>query len=394
MSLFVSEEQRQFRLRARAFIDENILTFFENWENSQTMPRRIFEQWGESGFAGVLAPRRWGGSELDFSYSVILVEELMRSLVASVGISLLLPANTICPLLVRYASDELRRRFLQPLVRGKLIASLAVTEPDGGSDIVGALRCSAVSDGDYWIVTGEKVFITNAPIADVVFVLARTSEIGRPLSMSLIAVPTHIPGFSCSQQHLKLGLHASPTGAILLEGCRVPKNYLIGQMNYGYIYFSDVIAEERLLIAVGAVAYARGCLERTVQDMKSRQVEGASAVEYLALRDEIGFMVAELEALKAFVYGAAELVSLGESAGVRANIAKYAVCEKVQRIVHRCVELHDRYRLCEGSWMARAICDTRVLSIFAGTSETMRDLASAQVVRQRRLAALGGRMSL
>ena len=368
------EGHRGFRARVGRLVSEAILPYRDQWEREGTLPRELFRAAGAAGVLGVTVPREMGGAGHDYSYAVALAEELMRHRAASAAVSLMVQSNTLCPLLALFGSAELQREWLRPLARGEAVAALGATEPGGGSALPHTVSCTALREGDEWVVTGEKMFITNAPIADVVLVLARTSAGAGPLTMSLIAVPADTRGFEMVARHRKLGLEASPTGHVRLDRCRVPSRLTVGRAGHGYPQMARVLCHERLLIAIGSLALARSVLEETA--------DGAGAGAELAR------MHAWLEGARAFACEAAREVCAGRTDAAAAAMAKFALCELAQRVVDGCVRLRGPGAAWEDAGVERVLREARVLSVFAGTSETMRELYGSRLATLMRRAAL------
>jgi alkylation response protein AidB-like acyl-CoA dehydrogenase len=361
----------QFKREVADFAARRITPYLEDWEKTGAVPRSLFTDFASTGYLGLVVPRAMGGAGRDIRYSMALLEGLMDWRMASIAVSLMLPANTICPLLVRYATPQLQQELLTKIVAGSMIPSLAITEPGGSSNLVHTLRTTAKDSGDHWTIDGEKIFITNGPIADVVFVLARSKPKKGPLSATLIAVPTDTPGFKVVERHAKLGIHSSPTGRLLFEGCRVPKRYTIGLVHHGYAYFNEVISGERLLIAAGSVALAVSCLGMTM-----KCVPHAACVE---LRTD----VVRMQACRALCYEVADSLRRNEQTTMHCWLAKFAVCEAANSVIGRCARKltspEDR------AWIEQVACDARVFTIFAGASDIMRDLYAARLAGRFRL---------
>jgi long-chain-acyl-CoA dehydrogenase len=373
------DELSAVRERVRAFVEAEVLPHFTEWEASGALPATLFRRCGETGLLGLGAPAELGGEQRDFLALAALADEMMRHNVAGVSCSLLIQAATVCSLIVRYGSRPLQSRLLPPIITGQCVTGLAITEPAGGSALMHSVRCVAESDGESWVITGEKLFITNGPIADLLVVLARTDTAPGPFSMTLMAVPTDAQGFQVVEELDKLGLRSSPTGWLRFDRCRVPKVNTIGEVGRGYLHASDGLSEERLLIAIGAVSLAQSCLDETIRFLQRRSSAGRPLTARQAIRFELAEMAAELMAMRSFVWGVAADVARGTRALDGTCIAKFAVCERAQRIVSRCGHLHGSAGLCEGTSIERAVRDARVLSIFGGTSETMREIFAAKV---------------
>ncbi|HEX8695755.1 MAG TPA: acyl-CoA dehydrogenase family protein [Longimicrobium sp.] len=373
-----SEGHRAFRVRVGRLVREAVLPHLDGWEREGRLPRELFRAAGGAGILGVTVPPEMGGAGLDYSYAVALAEELMRHRATSAAVSLMVQSNTLCPLLALFGSAEVRREWLAPLAAGEAIGALGATEPAGGSALPHTVSCTAVREGTEWVVTGEKMFITNAPIADVVLVLARTSPGAGPLTMSLIAVPTDAPGFETVAWHCKLGLEASPTGHVRLDRCRVPARLTVGRAGHGYPQMAHVLCHERLLIAVGSLALAGSVLEET------------AATSAPAAAAPLARMHAWLQGARAFAYRAAGEVGAGRTDAAAASMAKFALCELAQRVVDDCVRLRGPAAAWEDAGLERVIREVRVLSVFAGTSETMRELYGSRLAALMRRAALEG----
>jgi citronellyl-CoA dehydrogenase len=375
MSLF-SKEHEAFRGRVRGFVEDQLTPHAEEWERQAGFPVSIFRDLGREGFLGLTHAREYGGQELDFAYSIVLAEELPRSKMMGLTLSIIAQANIFPPLLAALGTDEQKREFLAPAIRGEKIGSVASSEPAGGSDIVRAIQCTAADDGDFWVITGEKKYITNGPIADFVVVLARTRPERTTNSLSLVIVPTNTPGFRVKESLRKLGMHTSPTGWLEFDRCRVPKRLTLGKLNVGYYYVARNILEERLIGGASGVALAGYVLEDTVAYLKQRKAFGGTLSQLQAVRHRIAEMAAEIEMARRFVHSVCESYRDGRIEAKEICMIKFQVFEMVQRVVERCLQLHGGYGFLEENWITRVFRDARVLSIGGGPSELMKDLVA------------------
>ncbi|GIW41907.1 MAG: acyl-CoA dehydrogenase [Candidatus Binatia bacterium] len=375
MNLFHNGHE-EFRTRVRRFVEERLAPHADEWERRKVLPRSVFTELGQQGFLGLTRPREYGGLGLDFGYNVVLAEELPRARMPGLTLSVLAQVNFVPPLLVRYGTEEQKREFLVPALRGEKIGALASTEPTGGSDIVNATRCRAVDDGDFWVIEGEKKFITNGPIADFVVCLVRTRPEPTPNSFSLVIVPTDTPGFRVKATLEKLGLHTSPTGWLEFDGCRVPKSYTIGRPNVGFFYHVQNLLEERLIGGVSAVALASLVLEDTMSYLRGRVAYGKPLSRLHPVRQTLAELASYLEMARRFVYSVCESFRDGRVEAKEICMIKFAVVEVVQRLVERCLQLHGGYGFLEENWLTRVYRDVRVLSLGGGTSEVMKDLVA------------------
>jgi citronellyl-CoA dehydrogenase len=376
MGLF-TKDHGEFRARVRTFVESHLLPNASVWERDRGFPRSVFRDLGEAGFLGLTQDRKFGGQGLDFSYSVAFVEELPRSQMMGLTLSVIAQTNIFPPALSWLGTEDQKRNFLGPAVRGELIGGFAATEPTGGSDLLGAVHTVAVDDGDFWVVTGEKKYITNGPIADALVVLVRTRPERSLQSLSLLIVPTDIPGFRVKESLEKLGMHSSPTGWLEFDHCRVPKALTLGKPHMGYHYFARNILEERLLGGAAAVAAADLALQDTIRYVQRREAFGQPLSKLQALRHRIAEMSAELEMCRRFVHSVCESYRDGRVEAKEICMIKFRVFEAVQRLTEQCLQLQGGYGFLAENWITRMYRDVRVLSVGGGASELMKDLVAA-----------------
>ncbi len=256
------------------------------------------------------------------------------------------------------------------------MGALAVTEPTGGSDLVRAIQCTATPDGDFWVLSGEKKFITNAPVADFVLVLARTSPEPSSHSFTVLLVPADTPGFERKASLRKLGMHTSPTGWLRFDECRIPREYTLGKPGLGYFYVTENLQRERLLGAASAVAAARLVLDDTVRHLRERAAYGQRLADLQTVRHRISDIAADLEMTQRFVHSVCADFRDGRNASKEICMIKFKVIEIVQRAVEQCLQLHGGSGFLEENWVGRVYRDVRVLSLGAGVSELMKDLVA------------------
>lgn len=374
--MLFTDHHQEFRARLRAFVESECTPFADDWEARMELPRSIFARLAHEGFLGLTQETQYGGHGLDFGFDVVLAEEMTRSRMLGLCLSVLAQENIFPPLLSRYGSSEQKERFLSPAVRGASIGCVASTEPSGGSDVIRAIRCFAQDHGDYWIISGEKRYITNAPIADVVIVIVRTREELGTTSLSLVIVPMDTAGLSVGSLR-KLGMHTSPTGWLRFDRCRVPKTLTLGKVNLGYFYVARNILEERLLGGVSSVAIADMVLRTTMAYLQTRVAFGGRLSELQAIRHCVSEMAAEIESSRRFVYSVCESYKVGVVEAREICMIKFKVFEMVQRVVERCLQFHGGAGYMEENWLTRVYRDVRVLSVGGGPSELMKDLVAA-----------------
>lgn len=366
-----------FRRRLRAFIEEQLTPHADAWEREQCLPRSAFAALGAAGFLGLTRDPAYGGQGLDFGHTIVLAEELPRSHMMGLSLSVVAQTNIFPPLLASLGTDAQKRDFLGPAIRGEKIGALASSEPAGGSDIVRATQTTAVEDGDVWVVTGEKKYITNGPIADFVITLVRTRPEPSTQSFSLLLIPTDTPGFTVKETFRKIGMHTSPTGWLRFDGCRVPKANLLGRLHLGYHYLTQNLLEERLVGGATAVGAASLVLHDTMAYLRERQAYERRLADLQAVRHRIAEMAAEVEMARRFVHSVAERFRDGHVEAKEICMIKFHVFETAQRVVERCLQLQGAWGFLEENWMARVYRDVRMITVGGGTSELMKDLVAA-----------------
>lgn len=372
----LGKEHDAFRDRIRRLVAEHFIPFTEDWERERQLPRSVFEILGREGCLGLTFPPNEGGQGLDFGFNVVLAEELVRTHAFGLALSVIAQAHFFSPLLLKLGNEEQKKTFLKPAVEGKLIGCLAVSEPTGGSDIARSIQSTANSEGDDWLVSGEKKYITNGPIADFVVALVRTKPESTTTSLTLIIIPTSTPGFAVRSTLQKLGLHTSPTGWLRFDNCRVPKALTLGRANLGFYYVSERLLEERLIASVTAVAMAAEVLHDTIGFLRQRSAYDTTLSKLQAVRHKVSEMAAEVEMARRFVYSICESYRDGKVEAKQICMAKFQVVEIAQRVVERCLQLHGGYGFLEENWISRAYRDMRVLSVGGGASELMKDLVA------------------
>lgn len=375
MSLF-SDAHQAFRVRLRRLVEENLTPHADEWERKAEVPRSVFPQLAAAGLFGLNLPKECGGQGLDFGYNIVLAEELPRSRMLGLTLSVLAQAQFFSPLIADVGTEEQKREFLLPAIRGEKLGAIAVTEPTGGSDIVRAVRTTAADDGDFWVVNGQKKYITNGPIADFVVTLVRTRPEAAMTSFSLLLIPTDTPGFRVKETMRKLGLHTSPTGWLEFDGCRVPKRFTLGKPNLGFFYAGTRLLLERLVASATGVAVAAIVLDETIAFLRERPIYDRRLADMQVVRHKIVEAAAELEMARRFVYSLAESYRDGKVEAKEICMAKFQVVDVVHRVVEHCLQLHGGSGFLEDNWVSRVYRDMRVLSVGAGASEMMKDLVA------------------
>ncbi|MDW8333831.1 MAG: acyl-CoA dehydrogenase family protein [Bacteroidia bacterium] len=371
------EEHQMLRDSFRRFIEKEITPNVERWEKNKECPRHIFEKMGEHGFFGVSFPTEVGGSGMDLWSAVVIAEELAYANIGGLGMSLYAHTYLPLPLINALGTEEQKRKYLTPALKGEKIAALGLTEPGAGSDLSG-ISTTAVDNGDHYVVNGSKMYITNGTIADFVVALVRH---GEGYNMSFLIIDTNTPGFSANKMDWKLGMHTSDTGHLFFDNCIVPKANLIGQQGMGFYYAMNNLQEERLIGAVTAAFAAEAALEKAKRYAKEREAFGRPIAKFQVIRHKIAQMAIKAEACKAFAFRAVqEFIERGAEAVKIISMAKAFTSEVAMEVVDAALQIHGGAGYMEEYGIARSWRDMRLLTIGAGTTEIMHEVISKLVM--------------
>jgi len=366
-----TSEHEQFRKSLRGLFAREIVPHFERWEAEGAFPaHELFATVGQAGVFGLEYDPAYGGQGADHSYTVILGEELGRAGCNGVPMAISVQSDMATPSLYRFGSPELKRRYLTPAIKGEMVASIAVTEADAGSDVAG-LRTRAVRDGDEWVINGSKLYITNGTQADWLCVLARTSDEGGSRGMSQIVVPSDTPGFSVSRKLVKLGNWSSDTAELAFVDARVPVANTIGEVGRGFQQQMTQFQNERMIAAYMAVGAMDTALERTADYLRQRMVFGKPLLDNQYIQFTLAELRAELDLLRHYNYACAEAYLRGEDTTRYASIAKLKAGRLQRQVADACIQFHGGIGYMEETWTARFYRDARLLSIGGGADEVM-----------------------
>ncbi|MEV6599933.1 acyl-CoA dehydrogenase family protein [Actinoplanes sp. NPDC051346] len=367
----LNEDHRAFAASVRRFVDTEINPYVDEWETAGRAPLHdLFPKAAKLGLLGLEYEPEYGGEGADHSFQMVAAEEYGRIHAGGVGMALGVQAMMATPSLHDYGSDELKRQYLTPTVAGTAVAAIAVTEPDTGSDVA-RLRTRAVRDGDDWVITGRKFYITNGAQADWLCLLARTSDEGGYQGMSQIVVPTDLPGFSVARTFDKLGHRCSDTAELVLDEVRVPVTNTIGRVGRGFQQQMQQFVTERMFAAYTAVGACQYALDRTRQFAHDRTVFGRP----LADRQYVAFRLTELQAevdlLRSHNLITCETRMAGEDITRLATVAKLKAGRLQREVADWCLQFHGGMGYLEETWTARMLRDARLVSIGAGADEVM-----------------------
>ena len=376
-SLYFTEEHQLFRQTVRDYFAREVSPYFDEWEAKREIPRTAWHGLGTMGFLGLDHREADGGTEADFFFSVIFLEELGR--LGNGGFSTAISVHSYMATnhLASAGSEFLRQPFLRPALEGKKIAALAISEPAAGSD-VSSLRTTARREGDHFVVSGGKNFISNGYYADFLVTAVR-SEAG----ISLLLIEGNCLGVTRTKLN-KIGWHSSDTAEIGFDEVRVPVDHLIGEEGKGFKYIMESFQLERLAAGILAVGGMEGALALTLRYMHEREAFGRPISKYQALRHTIAELATEVECTKQFVYHTAWQHAQGAYVVKECSMVKLKASELANRVVDRCLQMFGGYGYIEEYPIARMYRDSRVGTIAGGTSEIMKEIIAKMVLDDRR----------
>ena len=384
MEPFFADEHDEFRRAVRTFIEREVIPNLAAWDEAHLVDREFFRKAGAAGLLGTAVPEEYGGGGVDdFRFNMIIGEEFARVGASGAGLSLTLHNDIVQPYLLHYANDEQKARWLPGFVSGDIVTAIGMTEPDAGSDVAG-IKTSAIrasdSAGDHYLVNGAKTFITNGIHADLVITAVKTDPKERHRGISLIGIERGMDGFSRPRKLDKIGLDSQDTAELLFEDVRVPAANLLGNEGEGFGCLMRNLAQERLSVAVWAIPAAQYAVDLTVDHCNNRMAFGEPLSKLQNTRFVLAELQTEISVGRAFVQECVRELNAGVLTAEKAAMAKWWTTEMHQRCVDRCLQLHGGYGYMREYPIARAYLDTRVTTIYGGTTEIMKEIIGRAVV--------------
>ncbi|MCL6477292.1 MAG: acyl-CoA dehydrogenase family protein [Peptococcaceae bacterium] len=366
-----------FRDAFRKFIEAELKPHYDRWEEEGLVPKEVWRKCGENGFLCPWVEEEYGGAGADFGYSVIIIEELARN-----GTHVMFPLHSdiVVPYIHTFGTREQKKKWLPGCVSGDLIAAIAMTEPNAGSDLA-AISTTAKRDGDCYILNGAKTFISGGHNCDLVVAACKTNPRADPgyTGVSLIVVEDGTPGFIKGRRLKKMGLKSQDTTELYFEDCRVPAENLLGQENMGFIYLMQKLQQERLVCAVGAQAGAEKILQEAIEYSNSRKIFGKPVSKFQHNAFKIVEMATEVELGRVFLDRLIEDHMDGKNIVKRVSMAKYWICEMANRVAYHCLQLYGGYGYMEEYPISRDYRDMRVQTIYAGSTEVMKLIVAKEM---------------
>ena len=372
-TIFNTEEHRMFRDSFRKFVAKEITPHVSEWEKDRAVPRSIWLRMGDEGFLCPWLPSEYGGLGLGFEYSVIINEELLRG--NAFGVEVPLHSDVATPYINSYASPEIKKHWLPKCTTGEVITAIGLTEPNTGSDLA-AIRTKALRDGDFYVINGQKTFITNGYFADLIVLAVKTDPTAGHRGISLILVDKDAPGFHRGRKLEKMGYHMQDTAELFFEDCRVPISNLLGEEGKGFKYMMEKLQQERLEVSIKCQVLAEEALKEALNYVKVREAFGKPIGNFQYNAFRLADMATEVQLGRTFLDSLIKDHIAGKSIVQKVSMAKYWLGEMVNRIAYQAVQLHGGYGYMEEYRVCKIYKDVRCLSIFAGTSEIMKLIIS------------------
>jgi alkylation response protein AidB-like acyl-CoA dehydrogenase len=367
-----TEEHEQFRSAVETFIDREVKPNIDAWEEAGIIDRQVYRTAGKQGLIGFNIPEEYGGGGVDdFRFSAVMCEEMAR--VGGNAPAFSLQNDIVAPYFTSLCTEEQKARWLPGFASGNLIGAIAMSEPGAGSDLAG-LRTTAVRDGDEWVLTGSKTFISAGINSDLVIVVARTDPEAGHKGFSLLVIERGMPGFERGRNLEKIGLKAHDTAELFFDEVRVPAKNVLGQVNRGFYHLMQNLPSERLAIAIFAVANAREVFNYTLEYAKTRMAFGQPIGSFQHNRFVLAEMNTELDIAQVYVDRCLKGVVAKELTAVEAAKAKWWTTELQKRVIDACLQLHGGYGYMTEYPVSKAYVDARVQTIYGGTTEIMKEI--------------------
>jgi alkylation response protein AidB-like acyl-CoA dehydrogenase len=376
-SLF-REEHEIFRSSVRKFVEREIVPFHAQWEHDGVVPRELWLKAGAEGLLCCTVPEEYGGLGLDYLFDVVVFEEVWR--VGASGPGFLIHTDLVATYILSFGTDEQRRHWLPKMVRGEAIGSLGMTEPHAGSDLK-AIRTKAVRNGDEFVINGQKVFISNGQLCDVLVLAAKTDSAAGAKGVTLFLIESDRPGFTKGRNLEKLGMKAQDTSELFFQDVRVPASNMLGQEGKGFGHMMTKLAQERLAQAIRSATVCEAVIEWTVDYTAQRKAFGQTIADF----QNTQFKLAELDTLatmaRVYTDKCIELFMAGRLDPVDAAKAKMFVCETHCKVVDECLQLFGGWGYMWEYPIARAYADARIVKIAGGSIEIMKMIISRELFK-------------
>ena len=373
------DDHEAYRETVREFLTREVVPHQHDWDEQRWIDRSVFARAAKCGIYGLQVGEKYGGAgESDYRYRMVVSEEIARINALSFGLTVSLQDDLVLHYLLDLTNDEQKQRWLPGFAAGELIGALAMTEPGAGSDLRG-MRTTAQLDGDRWILNGQKTFISSGIMSDLVIVAAKTDAEAGSRGFSLFVVERDTPGFERGRKLDKIGLPAQDTSELYFENAEVPAANLLGEAGRGLQHLMSHLPRERLGVTATAMATSRAIFNQTVEYCQQRQAFGGPLTDKQHVRFELAEMETEIDLAEAYTDKTVLAYNAGELSPVDAAKGKWYLSELQKRVLDRCLQLHGGYGYMLEYPVARAYLDTRIQTIYGGTTEIMKEIIGRDI---------------
>ena len=379
MDLELTAEQSLIRDTARDFASKEVAPIASRIDKEHRFPHELIAKMGELGFMGIAVPEAWGGAGMDAVSYVLALEEICKAC-ASTGVIMSVNNSLVCDPLVKYGTDEQKQEWLVPLASGKKLGCYALSEPEAGSDAA-AQKTHATLDGETWILSGTKNFITNAPKADVVLVFATTDAAKKHHGISAFLVPIHTPGVVVGPPDDKMGIRGAHSSQVFFDGCRLPSSAMLGKPGDGFKIAMNTLDGGRIGIAAQAVGIAQAAFEAATKYAMERKTFGKPIAEHQAIQFKLADMSTDIAAARMLLWRAAVAKDDGGKFSKEAAMAKVFAAEVANRVAKEAVQVFGGYGYLADFPVERHFRDAKITEIYEGTSEIQRLVIASLVLK-------------
>jgi alkylation response protein AidB-like acyl-CoA dehydrogenase len=367
------------RQSARDFAETHIRPYLMEWDESQHFPMEMFHRMGEQGFLGVLVPEAYGGAGLGYQEYITIIEEIAK-VCGSIGLSVA-AHNSLCTNhILSFGSEEIKQKYLPLLAGGQWIGAWGLTEPNTGSDAM-RMQCTAVRDGDHWVLNGTKSWITHGKSGHVAVVIARTGDLLDSRGMTAFVVERGVAGFQAGKKENKLGMRASETAEMIFDNCRVPQSQVLGEVGEGFIQAMKILDGGRISIASLALGIAKGAYEASVKYAKERHQFGQPIANFQAISFKLADMATKIEASELLTRQAGALKDAGEKCTKQAAMAKYYASEVSVQVSTDAVQIFGGYGYTKDFPVEKYYRDSKLCTIGEGTSEVQKLVIAREAMK-------------
>jgi citronellyl-CoA dehydrogenase len=372
--IYFTKEHEMVRKAIRDFVNKEINPYVDEWEEKGIAPLHdLFKKMGDLGFLGMRYDQKYGGEGLDYWYELILLEEIGHIRCGGIPMAIAVQTNMATPAIDQFGSEYLKETYMVPAIKGDMVAAIAVTEPDAGSDVA-ALRTTATREGDHYILNGSKTFITNGTQADFLTLLARTSDESGYHAFSLFVVPTNLPGFQVSKKLDKLGMRSSDTAELYFDNMKIPAENLIGNEGEGFIHQMQQFQHERFSCMPMAYVGSKDMIDETVEYLRGRIVFGKPLIKKQVLRHRLVKWLTEIECLKQLTYHIVRMKMAGLDVTKEISMGKLFSGNILDEVAGGCLQMYGGMGFMNEMLISRYYRDSKLISIGGGASEVMSDI--------------------